>query len=93
MTLFSDALSDILQDTGMRTAATFGAATIYGVFSRPYAERNGVETRVPTFEALDTDLSGVDHADTITINAVVYNIIEIQPNGEGSTLLILGVSS
>ncbi len=90
MTVFSDALRDILHDTGIRTAATFGAATIYGNFTNNHDVLvNGVETFAPTFEALDTDLTGVTHGSTITINATVYKLIGIQPNGEGSTVLIL----
>lgn len=89
MTVFSDALAAILHDSGIQIAATFGSATIYGSFENKFIEVEGIETRMPTFEALDTDLATAAHGDTITINATAYTIAGIQPNGEGSTVLIL----
>jgi hypothetical protein len=89
MTVFSNALRDILHDPAIQIAATLGAATIYGNFENKFMAVDGVETKVPTFEALDTDLVPAAHNSTIVINTVAYTVIGIQPNGEGSTLLIL----
>ena len=91
MTVFSDALTSILHDPDMKTAATFGATTIYGYLDDKFVVINSIETKAPTFEALDTDLVSAKHGDTITIAGVTYHIIGIQPNGKGSTVLILSV--
>lgn len=89
MTVFSDALTAILHDQDMKIAATLGTATIYGNFENSTVVIDGVETKAPTFDTLDTDLTGVKHGDHITIASVTYHIIGIEPNGKGSTLLIL----
>jgi hypothetical protein len=89
MTVFSDALTAILHDPAFQVAATIGAATVYGNFDNKFMVVDGIETKEPTFEALDTDLTGMAHNSTITINAVAYTVAGIQPNGQGSTLLIL----
>ncbi len=89
MTIFADALEDILNDEGLKTAATYNGATIYGVFSNEFVLVDGVETRTPTFEAIDSDLTGAAHGVEIIINGTTYVITSVQPNGEGSTQLIL----
>jgi hypothetical protein len=89
MTIFSDALTDILHDSALSTTATIGSASVTGVFSNSFLLVDGIETKAPTFEALDEDLTAVAHGTAITIDSVAYTVIGIQPNGEGSTLLIL----
>ena len=92
MSVFSDALHDILHDPAFQVAATIGAATVYGNFENKFIVIEGLETKAPTFEALDTDLTGLVHGSTITINAVAYTVTGIEANGQGSTLLILSRS-
>lgn len=89
MTVFSDALDAIITDPDLSTTATIGTASVTGVFSNAFISVDGIESRQPTFEALDADLTGVAHGTAITINATAYTVAGIEPNGEGSTLLIL----
>jgi hypothetical protein len=89
MTIASDALRDMCHDPGMRTSAVFGTATIYGHFKNMTIVVEGIETRAPTYKSTDTELAGAAHGGAITIEGTNYYIRGIQPNGKGSTLLIL----
>lgn len=37
--------------------------------------------------AISTDVPGIKDNDTLTINAVVYEVKKVMPNGEGETLI------
>jgi hypothetical protein len=43
----------------------------------------------PVATCRSSDVTGVDTDDTITISSVTYNIVNIQPDGTGVTVLIL----
>lgn len=43
----------------------------------------------PVVTGRSSDMSGVDNADTISINSVAYNIVDVQPDGQGVTQLVL----
>jgi hypothetical protein len=87
--IVSAALSSILHDPAFQVAATIGAVIVYGNFENKFIAVDGIETKDPTFEALDTDLAGVLHGSTIVINAISYTVAGIEPNGWGSTILYL----
>lgn len=48
-----------------------------------------VDGTQPVVTCRSSDVTGVDTDDTITIDNVTYNIINIQPDGTGVTVLIL----
>ena len=52
-----------------------------------------VESTAPEITAADTDIVGVVHSDTFTNveTSAVYNVIGIQPDGTGLTLLVLSL--
>jgi hypothetical protein len=66
---------------------------IKGLFDNGYLQASvlgvGIESREPSFEAKDSNITGLDHGDTLTIAGVVYNIIRIEPDGTGMTKLYL----
>jgi hypothetical protein len=43
----------------------------------------------PVVHCRSTDVSGVDTSDTITISGITYNIVNIQPDNTGVTVLVL----
>lgn len=48
-----------------------------------------VDGTQPIVTCRSSDVTGVDTDDTITIDSVTYNIVNIQPDGTGVTVLIL----
>lgn len=96
MTLADDIdsdLSDVFMDTALGfavNATTSGAATIPGIFQKDYFESDpgggvNIESTTPVFRAETSTATGVTHGDTLTINAVVYEVVEIQPDESGIT--------
>lgn len=92
-TVFTDAMTDILNDEDLGTDASYKENTIRVLFQNGFVVVNGVETTAPMTECLDTDVAGVAHGDTITVGGVTYSIIGIQPTGSGITKLILSEDS
>lgn len=93
MTVFTDAMTDILNDEDLGTDAVYEGGTIRVLFQNGFVVVNGVETTAPMVECLDTDVAGVAHGDAMTVNGVTYRIIGIQPTGSGVTKLILSEDS
>ena len=89
--IFSQAITDILAELG--TDATYKEKTIRVNFKNGFIVAAGVETRAPMVECLDSDITGVRHGDSMTINAVTYKVIGIEPSGYGTTMIILSGSS
>lgn len=64
--------------------------TIKGVFDNAYVEINGVSTRKPIFKIRLADLTATPvEGDTILISSVSYKIMDSQPDGVGTSILIL----
>lgn len=93
MTVFTEAMKDILEDEDIGVDAIYGGETIRVRFKNGFVVVNGVETTAPIAECLDTDIPGVSHDDTITVGGVTYAVIGIQPTGDGATKLILSEDS
>lgn len=93
MTVFTDAMTDILNDEDLGVDAVYEGSTIRVLFQNGFVVVSGVETTAPMAECLDTDVTGVAHGDTITVGGITYNIIGIQASGSGTTKLILSEDS
>jgi hypothetical protein len=69
------------------------SSSISVIFNKEYLAIEGESVDVDGYEPVvhcrSSDVSGVDTADTITIDSVSYNIVNIQPDGTGVTVLIL----
>lgn len=52
---------------------------------------DGVESSRPIITVADSDIAGIKHADTFTRTgtSIIYNVIGIQPDGTGMTMIIL----
>lgn len=71
-------------------------ANITGIFDNEFIEVDaggnvGVAVQQPRFLCRTSDVSSATEGDTITINAVNYNIRIVQDDGTGMTTLILEV--
>jgi hypothetical protein len=96
MTLKDDMLTDldVLIDTDdFAVSITYNSATINGIFDKEFAQTAegevAIESTVPQVLVKDSDIVGAAHGDVMTINGINYNIIGIQPDGTGSTLILL----
>jgi len=71
----------------------YNGATIKGIFDNGFLAVSsleiGVESRGPQCWDKDSDVSGIVQGDTLMINAMVYYVKRIDPDGTGMTLLIL----
>ena len=75
-------------------SATFGAATVNGIFDNEFVEVDagggvGFALQQPRFVCRTADVSAAAEGDTITINATGYTIRIVQDDGTGMTTLVL----
>ncbi len=66
--------------------------TISVIFDKEFATIiDDVESTAPAITAADEDVVGVVHGDTFTeaSTSIIYNVIGIQPDGTGITLILL----
>lgn len=66
-------------------------SAIKGVFDNAFVEVNGVATKKPALKNVNlSDLSAEPvEGDTVTINSVGYTVMGHEPDGHGTTILIL----
>jgi len=84
-----ETLSAFFDTADFAVAATYNTATVNGIFSHEYVDIEGVEGERPTFTCVESDVSGIAHGDALTVNATVYTIAGVQPDGTGIVLLVL----
>ena len=91
---FANDLSLILNVEDFGTAATYGGGTINGIFDNETVPMDAggtaqVHQEQPRFTCRTTDVPSVASGDTITINAITYNIVAWIHDGTGVTVLQL----
>lgn len=66
-------------------------SAIKGVFDNAFVEVNGISTKKPVLRNVKlSDLSAEPvEGDTVTISSVEYTVREHEPDGHGTTILIL----
>jgi len=80
---------------GFAVAATWnGSTTIEGIFDNEYFEDPtgrgaGGESSQPSFICIEDDVEGAAHGDTLEVEAVVYTVVGVQPDGAGLVKLVL----
>ena len=87
----------LLKDFGVLAAYTADGANpvnIMVVFDEPYIGLDAggqvtVESQTPTALCRSSDVSNADHAATIVISGTTYNVVGVQPDGTGFTILAL----
>ncbi len=86
-------LDEFLNNSEFAKDITYKSATITGIYDNAYAvsalDGDAVETLTPQALVKTSDVTGIVHGDTMTIDAVVYNVISSQPDGTGLTVVIL----
>ena len=76
-------------------AATYnGSATVYGIFENDYFDGMteggvSVEASQPRFSCRTADVSSAAHGDTLLLGGTTYNVVGVQPDGTGMTMLLL----
>lgn len=73
------------------TADFGGGVTVDGLFSMAFIEQQGVEGLRPVFSVSTSALPTVptvSHSTAVTINAVAYRVVGIQPDAGRTTLLL-----
>lgn len=73
--------------------ATVNGTTVTGIFDEQYVDvlvgTIPVVGVKPTFQAASSDLVGVAAGDHVVVRATNYEVVTPQPDGSGSTMLIL----
>lgn len=86
-------LTEMLSSDDFGTAATYNAATVYGIFTEEYLEQDvgtaGISSTEPVFYAHTSALSGLSDGDTITISSTDYTVAHFEADGEGLTRVVL----
>lgn len=100
MTLKSDITSDLdtfLDTDEFAVSITYNSTTIKGIFDDEYKGVNAltgeIEATAPQAIVKTSDVSGIAHGNTLTINSTTYYVIGIQQDGTGLTILILSKDS
>ena len=95
---FTEDFSEFLDTDDFAVSATFtpvvgDPSTITGIFDAEYFEIDGDSVGVagsqPMFLCKTADVAAAKFGDALTVNAVNYKIVNIQPDGTGLTMLIL----
>lgn len=91
MRSFATEIAEILSPDDVGSAATIsGLGTVNGVFTAPFTQpHESVESTGPVFLCLTTDIPGVTHGTTITIDSIAYTVRGLEPVQVEMTRLIL----
>lgn len=96
MTFSDDILTDLdtFLDSGeFGVDITYNSGTIKGIYDNAFVQDQqddiGVETLNPQVIVKSSDVSGIAHGNTMTIGGSTYNVIGIQQDGTGLTIILL----
>jgi hypothetical protein len=85
--------TDVSGTTGSFTHIGSSAVSINGIFGNIYFDISGGETSIEgknaSFMCRTSDVSNAAHGDTLAVSGTTYKIRGVQPDGTGSTNLIL----
>tara|TARA_B110000438_G_scaffold206122_1_gene197798 strand:- start:359 stop:667 length:309 start_codon:yes stop_codon:yes gene_type:complete len=70
------------------------SSTINVIFNKDYFAIDpgtgiDIESTSPIVTGASSDMTNVDNGDTISISSVTYNIVSVEPDGQGVTQLVL----
>lgn len=88
---FTEDFTEYLDDADFATAVTFSrtAATVNVIFDAEYQDPMGIEASGPRAWGAASDFPGIIHGDTLTVSAVVYSVINTEPDGTGAITIKL----
>jgi len=82
--------------TAIHTPDGGSPANVDGVFDNEYLLIDdgevGIEATAPMFQCAAADVSGVAAGDVLNVNGTNYNIVEVKPDGTGTTFLRLSTT-
>ena len=84
---FSFPDSELLNEFG--ETVTLNGQSKIGMFDGGYQSAFEVDTGQPTLLVLDSDLAGISAGMLAVVQGANYRIVSIQPDGTGSSTLIL----
>lgn len=90
--------SDEFGDSATYTLIAGGGATFTGIFDAPHIAIEfgdvAISDRRPTFLCRTSDVPsgavGGDAGDTLLVDGTTYRIIDLEPDGQGMTRIVLG---
>lgn len=90
--------SDEFGDSAVYTKLAGGTATFTGIFDAPHIAIDlgevSISDRRPTFVCRTADLpsgvAGGDSGDTLEVDGITYKVIDLEPDGQGMTRIVLG---
>lgn len=96
MTLKSDTATDIdtfLSTNEFAVSYTYNSNVFTGIFDDAYKGINlatgEIESTEPQIIVKSSNVSGIEHGNTLIINSITYYVIGIHPDGTGLTTLTL----
>ncbi len=96
MTFKDDLLNDLdifFNDDEFAIEVTYNLVTFNGIYDNAFIEdQQGqiqIETLEPQIMVKTSDVTGLTHGETMTVNSVAYKVKEIQPDGTGITRILL----
>lgn len=90
--MFAEDLTQFFKTADFAVAATWsvGPATVNGIFDREYLRALGiVDAANPVFVCREADMPTAAQGQTLTIAAVAYTIVGVEPDGTGMLTLQL----
>jgi hypothetical protein len=88
MTLETDAdRLAMLQAVGEQV--TLAGASVWALWSSPYAETLGVSTRAPAVLVREIDAAGVSQSSQLVRAGITYRVAAVEPDGTGMVTLQL----
>lgn len=92
--------SDEFGDSAVYTKAAGGSATFTGIFDAPHTAIDigdvSISDRRPTFLCRTADIPvgavGGGGGDTLLVDGTTYRVVELEPDGQGMTRIVLGAS-
>jgi hypothetical protein len=87
---FSEDLSVFFDTSEFAVDATVAGVAVKGIFDHQYVEEFDITGEAPTLLCQTSQLpSGLSQGDTVSIGSTQYQVVGIQPDGTGLTLLVL----
>lgn len=87
--MFAEPLEVFFNAADFATPATLNGSSVQVIFDAAYAEAFSVDGVHPSALLRSADVVGVVRGATLIVDAITYRIAGVQPDGQGTTRLIL----
>lgn len=69
--------------------ATVQGVTVRGILDQEFRDNGGIESLYPVFECRTSDVPAVQHGHSVIAGGDNFEVVGVEDDGEGFTLLIL----